>query len=276
MKIVLAKNVNKHIDESIYELFCLYAKKCSLDVFVAKDLTELEVHIATKGADCVAVFGGDGTMLVYAPITTRFDIPILSVNMGKVGFLSQLELNDLLGGLTLLSNGNYIIDNRSMLKVSFGDSSEQALNEVVFCNRQRNGTVSLNVFVDTEFVDTFIGDGVILSTPTGSTAYSLSAGGPILHPDLDVTLLTPLCAHSLRHRPIVLSGMAKVKVVSNQPIECLVDGVLIDWDVKANSTIWVGKSTHQAKFIKFKSATFFSKLFNKLSSWSNPNTEGGK
>lgn len=273
MRIILAKNVNKDIDESIYDLFCMYAKKCGIQVNVANDLNNLEQIILSQGADCVAVFGGDGTMLVYSHLCTKFDLPILAINMGKIGFLSQLEINDLLNGLTLLAGGKYIVESRSMLKVSYNNFSVDALNEAVFCNIQRNGTVAIDVSVGTEFVDTFVGDGIILSTPTGSTAYSLSAGGPILYPDLDVTLLTPLCAHSFRNRPVVFSGMSNVKVSCKQPIECLIDGVLTDWKLDAGCSVWVSKSGRSAKFIKFKSAGFFSKLFKKLSSWSMGGSE---
>lgn len=274
MKIILAKNINKDIDNSVYETFFAHAKELDIEVAFAKDLIELETLLKLGGFLCVAVLGGDGTTLTFSPICSKYDVPILAVNMGKVGFLSQLELHDLKKGLTLLKEGNYYLDVRSMLKVNYQDYQVEALNEVVLCNKKRNGTISLNVWIDSEFVDTYVGDGIILSTPTGSTAYSLSAGGPIAYPDLDITILTPLCAHSLRHCPVVFSGETNVRVETNHYAECYVDGTLLPWEIKESLPICVSKSTRVAKFVKFKHSTFFSKLFKKLSIWNNPESEG--
>lgn len=273
MKVILAKNIKKNIEPSIYDSFFKYAKDFDIEVSFAADLHELENFLLHGDFDCVAVFGGDGTMLSYSPLCSKYDIPILAINMGKIGFLSQLELHDLNKGMELLAQGKYYLDVRSMLQVDYKNFSVEALNEVILCNKQRQGTISLNVSVGSEFVDTYIGDGVILSTPTGSTAYSLSAGGPIVYPDLDVTLLTPLCAHSLRHCPIVFSGKTSVKIESNQNAECYIDGVFLDWEIEPTESVFVSKSKRVAKFIKFKHSTFFSKLFKKLSIWNNPESE---
>jgi len=275
MKIILAKNINKDIEKSIYDLFFFESKQLDIDVVFANDLIELESLLKDGGFTCVAVFGGDGTMLLYSPICSKYDVPIFAVNMGKLGFLSQLELHDLKHGLTLLKEGNYYHDVRTMLKVDYKGLQVDALNEVILCNKKRNGTISLNVWIDSEFVDTYVGDGIILSTPTGSTAYSLSAGGPIAYPDLDITILTPLCAHSLRNCPIVFSGETKVKIEANQYAECYVDGNLLPWQIEEGSPICVSKSNKVVKFVKFKHSTFFSKLFKKLSIWNNPES-GGK
>jgi len=274
MKIILAKNIKKDINQSIYDSFFEYANELKIDVTFAKDLIELEILLQNStNYTCIAIFGGDGTMLTYSPICSKYDMPILAINMGKIGFLSQLELNDIKKGLTLLKEGNFYLDIRSMLKVSYKENSVEALNEVILCNKERKGTISLNVWIDTEFVDTYAGDGVILSTPTGSTAYSLSAGGPIVYPDLDITILTPLCPHSLRHCPIVFSGDTTVKIQANHKAECYVDGVFLPWKVEKSEPIFVSKSKRVAKFIKFQHSTFFSKLFKKLSIWNNPESE---
>lgn len=274
MKIILAKNIKKDIEKSIYDLFENYANELNIHITFANDLTQLEELLNDDNKyECVAIFGGDGTMLIYSHICSKYDMPILAINMGKVGFLSQLELNDIKKGLELLKAGNFYLDTRSMLKVSYKDHSVEALNEVILCNKERKGTISLNVWIDSEFVDTYVGDGIILSTPTGSTAYSLSAGGPIVYPDLDVTMLTPLCAHSLRHCPIVFSGDTSIRVETNQNAECYVDGVFLQWEVERSIPIMVSKSNKVAKFVKFKHSTFFSKLFKKLSIWNNPEAE---
>lgn len=273
MKVILAKNIKKNIEKSIYDSFFKYATDFDIEVTFAKDLHELESLLILGGFNCVAVFGGDGTMLSYSPVCSKYDIPMLAINMGKIGFLSQLELHDLSKGLELLSKGKYFLDVRTMLQVDYKKYSVEALNEVILCNKERKGTISLNVSVGSEFVDTYVGDGVILSTPTGSTAYSLSAGGPIVYPDLDVTLLTPLCAHSLRHCPIVFSGKTSVKIESNQNSECYIDGVFLDWEIERGAPVFVSKSKRVAKFIKFQHSTFFSKLFKKLSIWNNPESE---
>lgn len=141
------------------------------------------------------------------------------------------------------------------------------MNDIVICNKFRNKVVALDLYIDDEFVDTLKGDGVIVSTPTGSTAYSLAAGGPIIHPNLNITLITPLCPHSLRNRPIVVNGDSIIKICCVDNLECVIDGVSTYWDITDMDEITVTKSPKVSQFIQFYDTSFFSKLFCKLNSW---------
>lgn len=267
MRVIVAQNDKKDVNDIAYEKFCAYAADYGISTSCVSDLNDLKKLLSKEKYDCVAVFGGDGSTLSFAPICAEAEIAILSINMGRVGFLSQLELQDLDIGLKMLASGDYLTEERSMLSVYDGENHFLALNDIVFCNKVRSGTVELNVSVDEKFVNRYIGDGLIVSTPTGSTAYSLAAGGPIIYPDLNVTLLTPLCAHSLSRRPIVISSDSRVSVEYFENVQCIADGKVLSLTVKKN-VVNIEKYRNKVKFIRFKSADFFAKLFKKFASWS--------
>ena len=273
MRIVIAQNSKKEIEKSVYEKFCAYAADYGISVSFAVDCFELKERLSTDEYDCVAIFGGDGSMLGFAPVCSEYGVAILSINMGRVGFLSQLELKDLQNGLKMLSKGDFSTEERGMLRLCDGVNEFFSLNDIVFCNRMRSGTISLNLFVDERFVDRYVGDGLIVSTPTGSTAYSLAAGGPIIYPDLNVTLLTPLCAHSLRRCPIVVSSDCKISVEYFDNTQCLADGRVLTLSDTEKNKVYIERSPNKVKFIRFKTSDFFAKLFEKFASWSNPYME---
>ncbi len=166
---------------------------------------------------CTVVLGGDGTLLRAAKQLAPLDVPILGVNLGHLGFLTEVEVPELYASLTAVLRGEYVLDRRHLLRAQVIREGQmlaefEAMNDVVVAKGPFARLINLETFVDNAYVATYPADGLIIATPTGSTAYSLSAGGPILTPDLDVMVLTPICPHSFFDRSIVLSRHQEVRI----------------------------------------------------------------
>jgi NAD+ kinase len=169
------------------------------------------------GTEMLVVLGGDGTLLSVARLIKGRDVPILGVNLGSMGFLSEVTIEEMFPALEQILDGNYRVDRRMMLKAQIlrGDTciqEQSLLNDVVVNKSALARILTLEVRVDGNYLTTFQADGLILSTPTGSTAYSLAAGGPIIYPSLPSILLTPICPHTLTNRPIILPVDSTVEV----------------------------------------------------------------
>lgn len=225
-----------------------------------------------KDVDVITVFGGDGTILRVVEYAFEYDIPILAVNIGTVGFLSCVESNELEKAVELIKNGKEF-DKRSVMKVVVGDNKYYALNEALVQRSTQDVSSSevakLSLTIGSCFVDKYFADGIILSTPTGSTAYSLSCGGSIMTPELNAFIATPVCSHSLHSRPIVYSdsSVAKIKMLENSSKCALyVDGKFVK-NLKKTETVEVSRSRKTIKFYKTQD-NFFEKLLIKLNKWS--------
>ena len=224
-----------------------------------------------KDIDVIAVFGGDGTILRVVDYAIEYNVPILAINTGNVGFLTCLENSELEKAVDILKSKNQI-EKRSVMKVLVGNDKYYALNEVLvqrnMLSNSTNGVVELSMEIAGSFVDKFYADGIIIATPTGSTAYSLSAGGSILAPDLNAFIATPVCAHSLHNRPIVYSDSSPcvIKVGQNSKCALFIDGKLVK-TLKSTDKIEVLKSKNSVKFYK-TNHNFFEKLLAKLNKWS--------
>lgn len=226
------------------------------------------------GINLLMVLGGDGTILTVAADCARRGIKIMGINYGHMGFLAEFEQEKLDEAITLLCDGNYLTEKRSMLDVEIGGKSYLALNDVVIqrntYGKKYSNTISLTATIDGSLVDNYLSDGIIVSTPTGSTAYSLAAGGSVLTPDLDAFILTPLCAHSLHSRPIVFSGGSVLKLFyskENTSVNVCVDGVVVG-EYEGFSEVKVTKSQYVTEFITSGKVNFFDKLLSKLTKWS--------
>ena len=225
-----------------------------------------------KDVDLIVVFGGDGTILRVVDYALEFDVPILAVNIGTVGFLSCVESDELQKAIQLIKE-NKDYDKRSVMKIISGDKKYYALNEALVQRSLTGVSMSeiakLSLEIGGSFVDKYFADGIILSTPTGSTAYSLSCGGSIMSPDLNAFIATPVCPHSLHSRPIVYSDN-KVAVVNvlEQSCKCAlyVDGKFVK-NIKKCEKIEVSRSRKMIKFYKTQD-NFFEKLLIKLNKWS--------
>ncbi len=205
--------------------------------------------------DMVIVLGGDGTMLRVARLVGEKEIPILGVNLGTLGFLTEINKDDLYSSMELILNGRCFMETRLMLKAEVQRNGEKitehhVLNDVVINKSALARIIDIETYVDESYVTTFKADGLIVSTPTGSTAYNLSAGGPIIYPTLDCIILTPICPHTLTNRPIVLSDDVTVKAILRSETE----------DVFLTMDGQVGFSLKKADVIKITKAPFRTKI----------------
>jgi len=224
-------------------------------------------------SDIILALGGDGTFLTAARLAGEFDVPILGINLGRLGFLTEINLDEIYPMMERLIKGDYVTEERDMLSARIVSGKTLirdfvALNEVVINKSALARIIDMDVEVDGVSVTTFQADGLIISTPTGSTAYSLSAGGPIVYPTLPVTVITPICPHTLINRPLVLpsDSMIKVRILprdSTKDIYFTVDGqegIPID----TNDTIEIKKGEHTVKLIKSPFIDYFKILKIKL------------
>lgn len=227
-----------------------------------------------KGLDILFVLGGDGTILNIASECAAHGVKIIGINYGHVGFLAEFEPNQLAEALNLVCCGNFSTERRSMLCIIHSSGKTYyALNDAVI-QRSTSGnsfsnTINLHAEIDGSTVDNFSSDGLIISTPTGSTAYSLAAGGSILAPDLGAFIMTPICAHSLHSRPIVFGDSCTVTVsrIDNRGVlNLIIDGRAVD-TINKDDIITVKKANRYVEFISLPNGNFFNKLLYKLNIW---------
>jgi NAD+ kinase len=223
--------------------------------------------------DVLFVLGGDGTILMVATECAKYGVKIIGINYGHIGFLTEYDRENVDDAVHLVCDGNYKTVERSILEVECGGCHFLALNDLVI-QRATSGTnfsntVELRADIDGSTVDNFSADGIIVSTPTGSTAYSLSAGGSILTPDINAFIMTPICAHSLHSRPVVYSDDSILEIFphGNTPLNLVVDGRVVGVIAKEN-TVTIKKSDYKVQFITRDEKDFFKKLLIKLNKWS--------
>ncbi len=223
------------------------------------------------GLDALISLGGDGTLLRAARFLHGADVPIMGVNLGKLGFLTSCPGKDFARMLPRLSKGQYQTDSRMTLEAmptGAGDSSVhlRALNDVVLHKGGFARVLRLRVLVNREEIGTLAADGIVISTPTGSTAYSLSAGGPIVAPTVESLLITPVSPHTLAVRPILLPPDAVITVQpEDAPQEVLVtvDGQ-VGTSLATGQGLTIKRSPHRVKIVRFTGTTFFGRLRRKL------------
>lgn len=221
-------------------------------------------------ADMIVAMGGDGTLLRAAAEVHPHSTPILGVNLGRLGFLSGVEPRELNDGLDGLLNGDYAIEERIALHAQTRTHNAFALNEVVIERSVTARLVQVVMRVGDAPVSSFYGNGLILATPTGSTGYSLSSGGPIVHPNLSVLVATPICPHSLSLRPMVMPGdqSVTIQVLAEQS-----DEIMLSTDGRTVCSLGVGESvtvqraSEPVRFINMQGLTFYDLLQRKLD-WS--------
>jgi len=236
-----------------------------------------EYTFATKNdilsIDYGLVLGGDGTIIQSSRTYIDHEIPLLGINLGNLGFLAEIELIDIDSALEAFLNEEFIIEDRMMICASHekGDCLGTALNDVVISRQSISRMISFDVFVNDLFVNSYRADGVIISTPTGSTAYNLSAGGPIISPTNEVIVMTPICPHSLTARSIVLSGNDEIKITFKHPRNKHVDDLLVTIDgqeatrIYKTDTIIIKKAKEKVELMRLLNNDFFEILRRKLS-----------
>lgn len=221
--------------------------------------------------DLLIVLGGDGTLLgVARDINGKYDVPILGVNIGNLGFLSSIEIQDFSEALKKIKNGQYIIQNRILLECTMLNQDDndkgKALNDVVIARGTLSRMAKFEVFIDNKLYYRFKGDGLIVSTPTGSTGYSFSAGGPFIYPDVDVIILTPICPHTRGMQPIVLKSSSEILIKAenyNGEIYLTFDGQEAK-QINDNTSIIIKKVKQIAKILLFDNYDYFNVLRQKI------------
>ncbi|KAF0216366.1 MAG: hypothetical protein FD178_1249 [Ignavibacteria bacterium] len=219
-------------------------------------------------SDMVVSIGGDGTMLNTAYSVRGSGTPILGVNFGKLGFLAEFDIESFSEFMCDVKTSNYIVEERvALIGTSAGISeSLYAINDLVIDKGSWSKMIELTVFVDDEYVTTFSADGIIIATPTGSTGYSLSTGGPIVNPQADVITLSPIAPHTLTMRPLVISDKQKITIKVNSQhdtIQVSSDGQRVNF-IKPPATICIVKSDKPVKLVHSKKNNYFETLRKKL------------
>ena len=224
----------------------------------------------SENVQCVIALGGDGTFLRAARAVAPFGVPVIGINMGTLGFLTEVEVSELEDALEQLFQGKYWLEERMMLQVKINRQGKtirnfHGLNDVVINKGPLARLNTLKIYVDKEYVTTYKSDGVIFSSPTGSTAYSLSAGGPIVYPDIDVIIMTPICAHTLDARPIVLppDKIVCVKIINQADSMLTIDGQS-GFKLQIDDEIIIAKAPYRVSMIRIKEKRFFTILREKI------------
>ncbi len=283
MKIGLYSNLTKDtgalITKAVYKLLT----ENGFETYISNELENVDFKDHSpifmsnsdlaENSEFVVVLGGDGTILRIAKECAKHKTPIYAVNVGTKGFLSEINKNELDKIVKDVTNNNYILDNRKFLKVKVSNADKEyyALNEVVVCESQCAKVLRAEITVNNTMVDKYTSDGIIVATPTGSTAYSLSAGGPIVAPDVNCFLITPICAHSLHSRPMIVSNNSTVRIkITDKSTNASMN---IDGEHISNLTIEdiveVNDSDLYVSFVRRKSFNFYEKLLAKMRYWSS-------
>jgi len=220
-----------------------------------------------KYADMVISFGGDGTLLGAAHLLIGSDVPIMGVNVGKLGFLAEFPTTDLDASLMQVLKGHYRIVDRATLQVTVGETTGYALNEVLIDQASASKLLELRALVNEHHVADYRADGVMVTTPTGSTAYSLAAGGPIIVPSTDAFCITPISPHTLTLRPLIIRDDSEVRftMINDEDAEAKVvaDGHVIA-TMGQGQTALITKGEHSLKLVKRADSTYYDLLREKL------------
>lgn len=268
-KIILEPNFKKSSVLSFANEIIKYLRQKKCEVFLSKnsigfidDENFLLDEEKIAQADYILTLGGDGTLLWAARRYAKFNKPLLGINLGHLGYLTSAEKSNAFSVIDSLLKKKYMIENRSMLKIK--GNVKNALNEICIGKSILSRMICFDLFINNNFIDRYNADGLIISTPTGSTAYNLSSGGPIIKPTLPVFVLTPICPHTLYSRPIIISEEDKIKIC----VRSKLDGVKIIFDGQENiagqKNIIVERSDFSARIIKIGSINFYDVLRKKL------------
>ena len=275
MKILLVVNEQKDKDFALAnEIVGLIGNRAEL--FAEKVHTDKNIKNVSyipeeeySNMDIILVLGGDGTLLGISKISSKLNIPVVGVNLGRLGFLSEIEKESLKDDLDKLLSGDFKIEDRMMISAKIcDDKNECALNDIIITRENSLPKIlEFDVYLDDEFVDHFMADGIIISTPTGSTAYSLSAGGPVADPSMKIMIITPICPHKMYSRTIIVPGDKKITIKNrSQDNSCAIvaaDGQLVG-KIESEETVVVTESKDDFKLIKLHGFKFFSVLHEKL------------
>lgn len=265
--IYVNKNKDPKLEKTtrILEIADKYGLKCNV---LSDVVSESEKIAFAKKSDMIISLGGDGTVLRIASAASKTSTPIMAINLGNLGFLTEVCFEDAEEAIKNIAEANYEKEKRMMLTCRAGDKCILALNDVCVQRISRSKLLKFSVNTEREYVDSFSADGVLISSPTGSTAYSLSCGGPVISPKVSALLMTPVCAHTLRARPILFAEEEKISVFSKEKcgFAIICDGVHIA-DFDSVTEVEISKAEEKLEFITFGNKSFFTRLNSKLNEW---------
>jgi NAD+ kinase len=273
----IVANVKKELTKDVVQEIIRWAGDNRVDFFICEELTPLIGHKEkslskeklAETAEVLISLGGDGTMLASARAVGEHHTPILGINLGGVGFLTEINSEDLQNTLNKLRKGEYFIEKRMVLETEVEGVKkldQYALNDVVVDKGEVARLFLLHLYLQDEFICSYSADGLIISTPTGSTAYSLAAGGPIINPQMNAIIVSPICPHTLASRSIVFSESETLKVVvelASREAVLTIDGQ-VAFNLKSGSSVLVRKAEHAVNLIKFRDRSFYEILRTKL------------
>ena len=273
---IICKPGRKEPQEILQELLPLLRQK-GCEIFVdAETAAALNMNGFSRDeiaslVDLVFVLGGDGTMLNVSRLVAEKGIPILGINLGSLGFITEVNRDEIFSTVDKMLNGGCEIEERLMLSAAIRRDGKKiadytVLNDVVINKGALARIIDLETNIDGNYVTTFKADGLIISTPTGSTAYSLSAGGPILYPTLESIVLTPICSHTLTNRPIVLPDHSKIEIIIkslSEDVFLTLDGQ-VGFSLRMNDVITINKAHYKTKLLLPFERNYFKVLRTKL------------
>lgn len=281
MKIAVFGQTMRNAEESI-EVLLSYLHKKEIEVFIESDFFDLlnqdkkfgdqkTFNSLDTSFDLLISIGGDGTILRAITFVKDLGIPIVGINTGRLGFLATIQTNDIESAIDNILNNNYKISERSLLSIETSPENKDitslnfALNEVTVARKNTTSMITVKTKLDDEYLTSYWSDGLIVSTPTGSTGYSLSCGGPVITPNTNNFILTPIAPHNLSARPLVISDSTVIKLkVSGRE-----DNYLVSLDSRIatlhnDTIITIKKANFKIKMIEFLNESFFDTLRKKL------------
>ena len=258
-----------YVDRDFYRFLCEAQSFSFEPAGIIDNLDSLDIDMAIS-------LGGDGTFLKAARYVGATGIPIVGINIGRLGFLADVSADEMEHFFAQLHEGRYVVRERSLLELIAGDDTEHpsyALNEITVSKHDSSSMIAVHTTVGDEHLATYMGDGLIIATPTGSTAYPLSAGGPIVYPQADVFVITAVAPHSLGVRPIVIADDKTIRLsIESRSGSFLVAVDGISQSYPEHTTLTLRKATHTIRVVKQEGNTFFHTLQKKMMWGTDPRT----
>ena len=268
LQLIIDELTKRNAEICLYEP---YSKSIEGEIKLGSNISYFTSNkdIKNNNVDMLFSVGGDGTMLDTVPIVRNSGIPILGINLGRLGFLSSVSKNEIHDAISSVFKGDYYIDKRALLQLSepkklFGNVN-YALNDLTIYRNNATALIVVHVFVDDKFLNSYWGDGLIVSTPTGSTAYSLSVGGPIVTPGSKNFIIAPIASHNLTVRPIVLQDSSVIKI----KIEGREDKYLMTMDsrhsaISKDDEIIIKRCSFNVNLVQMNNKNFYTTIRDKL------------
>jgi NAD+ kinase len=272
----LTKDKDMNVTRSMLDWFLNKDIKLLLESDIAEKLNCVNIGCSRdemySSSDVIIVLGGDGTLLNIARQSAKYNVPLFGINLGHLGFLAEAEISDMYISLEKIIKGDYLIEKRMMLQAFIDDSEDEtkellALNDICITRGLIPRMISFSIFINDTFFELYSADGIVVSSPTGSTAYSLSAGGPIVSPELKVMIIALICPHTLHNRPIVISDKDEVRIEiggENSEVMLSLDGQ-DSYKLNPSSVVKVRSSSFVTNLVKLKQRSFFDVLKRKIS-----------